>query len=139
MAKQIESALVRCMDYRLTSRVNTWMEEQGIMDMCDIIALAGASQAVVVDVDSPDARCLLRQIRLAKELHGIQTLYLMHHTDCGAYGGHGTFENETQEQEKHIADMHKAKKLIEEQFDTLSVVCVLAVMTSDTDISMVTV
>jgi len=37
MAKQIESALVRCMDYRLTSRVNTWMEEQGIMDMCDII------------------------------------------------------------------------------------------------------
>ena len=39
MAKQIESALVRCMDYRPTSRVNTWMEEQGIMDKCDFIGV----------------------------------------------------------------------------------------------------
>ncbi|MBT4121204.1 MAG: hypothetical protein HOA57_05035 [Candidatus Magasanikbacteria bacterium] len=126
MSHQCSSALIKCIDFRLTSAIDKWMEEKGIMDDCDVISVAGISKAIVEDVDSADAKFILNQIELSVKLHGIKTLYLVHHTDCGAYGGHSAFENLETEKQKYNSDMNKAKEVINAKFPGLEVKSILA-------------
>ena len=121
MSHQCSSALIKCIDFRLASAIDEWMEEKGIMDDCDVISVAGISKAIVEDVDSADAKFILNQIELSVKLHGIKTLYLVHHTDCGAYGGHSAFENLETEKQKYNSDMNKAKEVINAKFPGLEV------------------
>jgi len=101
------------MDFRLTTAINSWMEENNIMGDCDIISEAGVTKTIVENPASPEAQYLLTQIKLSKKLHRISTLYLMHHTDCGAYGGHSGFASTEDEMNRHIEDMKKAKAVID--------------------------
>ena len=109
MSHTCSSVLIRCMDFRLTSAINRWMEEKGIMDDCDIISIAGISKSIAEYPDSEDAKFVLNQIELSSKLHDTKTLYLVHHTDCGAYGGHDTFENLEVEKETYKSHMEKAE------------------------------
>ena len=126
MSHTCSSTLIRCMDFRFTSSIDAWMKEQGIMDDCDVISIAGVSKAIAENPKSQEAQFILSQIRLSKELHSSKTLYLIHHTDCGAYGGHQAFENINTEKEKYMHDMIVAGKIIADNFPELKVVHVLA-------------
>jgi len=137
MSHTCSSALIRCMDFRLTSAIDKWLEEKGIMDDCDIISVAGISKAIAEDVNSPDAQFILKQIELSVKLHSTKTLYLIHHTDCGAYGGHDAFENLEIERKQYNNDMDKAKKIINEKFSDLEVKLVLGEMHDDKNIEMI--
>lgn len=86
MSHSCSSALVRCMDFRLTKDVHKWMEEKGIMNDCDMISIAGISKAIADNPDSEESKFILNQIGLSIKLHNTKTLYIMHHTDCGAAG-----------------------------------------------------
>lgn len=125
MSHKCSSALIRCMDFRLTSAINKWLEEKGIMDDCDIISVAGISKSIAEDENSTDAKFILNQIELSVKLHDTKTLYLIHHTDCGAYGGHSAFEDLETEKQKYNSDMAKAKELINTKFSDLEVKLVL--------------
>ncbi|MBD3311716.1 MAG: hypothetical protein GF349_04490 [Candidatus Magasanikbacteria bacterium] len=119
------------MDFRLTKAINNWMEEKNIMNDCDIISIAGVVKEIALNKDSEAAKFILSQIELSKKLHDIQTLYLIHHTDCGAYGGHSAFDDLEEEKNKHIKDMNAAKVIIEENIDGVQVKLVLADMKDD--------
>lgn len=131
MSHSCSSAVVRCMDFRLTSAVNKWLEEKNIMDDCDIISIAGISKVIADNPDSAEAKYLLLQFELSKKLHNTKTLYLMHHTDCGAYGGHNAFESLEKEKSKYKADADKAKNIIEEKVLGLEVKFILADIKDD--------
>jgi len=107
------------------------------MNKVDILSEAGVSKCLVDDPNGIDSKSLLHQIGLAKKLHSIQNLYLLNHTDCGAYGGHDAFANAQAEFLKHSEDMHKAKFFLEKKYPGLSVKLLLAKMKSDTDIEIV--
>lgn len=131
MSHTCSSALIRCMDFRLTDAINKWFEEKGIMNDCDIISVAGIAKAIAVDPQSADARFVLKQIELSIKLHNTKTLYIMHHTDCDAYGGHKAFASLDEEKAKYLADMKKARKVIKSVAPDLEVKFVLADILDD--------
>lgn len=47
--------------------------------------------------------------------HGAKNLYLVHHTDCLAYGGHRAFSSRTKERAAHVLDLRTAKRLFFEE------------------------
>jgi len=55
----------------------------------------------------------------------------MHHTDCGAYGGHKAFANLEEEKAKYLADMEKAREVIKSVVPDLEVKFVLADIKDD--------
>lgn len=126
MSHNCSSALIRCMDFRLTSTINRWLEEKGIMDDCDMISVAGIAKVIADNPESPEAKYVLNQFELSKKLHNTKTLYLMHHTDCGAYGGHRAFASLEEENAKYKADMEKAREVIKTIVPDLEVKLILA-------------
>ena len=137
MPLSCSSALICCMDFRLTSALHAWMEKEGIMDDCDVISVAGISKAIAEDKESNDAKFILKQIEPSSKLHDIKTLYLIHHTDCGAYGGHNAFQSIDTEKQTYIHDMEKVKKVIHDSFSGLKIRCILAEMHSPENIQFV--
>lgn len=131
MSHTCSSALIRCMDFRLTDAINKWLEEKGIINDCDIISVAGIAKTIAVDPRSADARFILKQIELSIKLHNTKTLYIMHHTDCGAYGGHKAFANLEDEKAKYLADMIKAREVIKSVIPDLEIRFVLADILDD--------
>jgi len=122
------------MDFRLTSAINKWMEEKGIMDDCDVISIAGISKDIAENPESENAKFVLNQIKMSSELHNIKILYLVHHTDCGAYGGHDAFDDLENEKQCYIKDMKKAHEIISAHVHGIEIKHMLADMKSDTDI-----
>lgn len=131
MSHTCSSALIRCMDFRLTDAINKWLEEKGIMNDCDMISVAGIAKVIADNPESPEAKYVLKQFELSKKLHATKTLYLMHHTDCGAYGGHKAFANLEEEKAKYLADMEKAREVIKSLAPDLEVKFVLADIKDD--------
>ncbi len=126
MSHNCSSALIRCMDFRLTKDIHKWMEEKGIMNDCDMISVAGITKAIAENPDSEDAKFILKQIGLSVKLHNTKTLYVMHHTDCGAYGGHTAFANLDEELTRYKTDMEKAGNYIKNYFPSLEIKYLLA-------------
>lgn len=117
MSHTCSSALVRCMDFRLGSTIKKYMEEKGLYDDCDIISLAGAGKDLAEDANG----YLANQIDLSVKLHETKTIILMHHTDCGGYGGRSKFESLDEERSFHIAEMEKSEKILNEKYPELTV------------------
>jgi len=97
----------------------------GLKDQYDLVSLAGASKGLVEN-DSASTELILKQIEVSQRLHEIKEVYLMHHLDCGAYGGREAFKNNQEEREKQLADLELSKKIISEKFPDLEVKKVLA-------------
>ncbi|MBU2542854.1 hypothetical protein KJ785_04830 [Patescibacteria group bacterium] len=134
MSHKCSSTLIKCIDFRFTSAIDKWLEEKGIMDDCDIISVAGISKAIAEDENSADAKFILKQIELSVNLHQIKTLYLIHHTDCGAYGGHSAFENLEVEKQKYNDNMDRAGEIIKAKFPELEIRHILAEISDSGDI-----
>jgi len=107
------------MDFRLWSRVFSWMREQEYLGDCDIVAVAGASKGIA-DGDEV-GNVLLKQIDSSVSLHKTQRVILLHHSDCGAYAKSYQFESAAEEKEKQIEDMNKSVKIIKEKFPEVQI------------------
>lgn len=126
MADQCKALVVNCMDYRLVQPVKDFAFSLGLNGSYDQVAIAGGVKNLVMAEDTYDREFLVRQIELAKNLHGIEQVILINHTDCGAYGGREAFKSEEEEREKHLEDLRGAKKLILEKWLGLEVILFLA-------------
>lgn len=89
-----------------------------------MISVAGAGKDLVVNPDG----FVATQVGLSSKLHNISTVLLMHHTDCGAYGGHIAFSSAKDERAHHIAEMAKAEATLKTQHPNLRVRKLLAVL-----------
>lgn len=122
MSHSCSSALVRCIDFRLESAIQAFINSKKLTDDCDIISIAGAVKNLVDDKDG----FLATQLDISKRLHNTIKIILMNHLDCGAYGGHSAFENIKKEREFHIEQMNKAQAIIKEKFPDICVETALA-------------
>jgi carbonic anhydrase len=113
------------------------MENKGIMNDCDIISVAGVVKCLANDKDSVESKFLLSQISLSIKLHHIKRLYILHHTDCGAYGGHAAFNSLEEEEAKHIKDMQKASEAISELLPEIEIKHILLKIDDDYSVSVV--
>ena len=74
MSHKCEAIVVHCMDYRLQSYINQWLETNFDKGSYDGGVIAGG----VYDVYD-----VIRQVDIAARLHGIQKVILINHEDCG--------------------------------------------------------
>lgn len=123
MGHTCTAALVRCMDFRLTRDIQRWLEEKQLVNDCDIISVAGAGK----DLIENSKGFVATQISLSVQLHHIQKVLLMHHLDCGAYGGSAACKDRSEEIYKHKSELEKARSIVSAQFPALEVQMLLMV------------
>jgi carbonic anhydrase len=118
MAHKVSNLTISCIDFRFRAGVAEWIRKS-LDDQSDIVALAGSSQAILLADTQPS---ILKQIKLAKQLHDIKTVHIVDHLDCGAYGGSAKFDNDKgAEIAMHEGELAKAKDAIGASFPDISV------------------
>lgn len=131
MSHTCSTMVLHCMDFRLGSAIRDELAKRGLLDDCDIVAIAGAGKTIISEEPKSWHDTALEMVDLSKKLHEIKTLIIMHHTDCGAYGGHAAFESLEAEHEGHVTDMRKAREVIKTRQPDLEVKLVLINMEED--------
>lgn len=86
MSHHCSTLVLHCIDFRLGRAIKEWLHEKGLLGDVDIVSVAGAAKNIVEPHAPSDREFVLRQIEISKRLHNINTVVLMNHTDCGAYG-----------------------------------------------------
>ena len=88
-------------------------EKQRKYTYVDEIKIAGGAKDLGPLGERAAKAYLLKQIRGSIKLHGTKLVILMSHSDCGAYGGLMTFNNDPEfEKSKHIEYLHAAKDFL---------------------------
>ncbi|HMZ08460.1 MAG TPA: hypothetical protein PK078_12650 [Anaerolineales bacterium] len=100
-----DALVVHCMDYRLQKFIQPWITVRFGYDNFDIISLAGSVH---------DYEMVLKYVQLAVQIHTIETVCLINHEDCRAYGRDGTYS-------RHKHDLKDAQKKIQALFPHLNV------------------
>ena len=125
MSHHCQTLVIHCMDFRFHSAIRDWLVSQGLKDQYDLVSLAGATKGLV-EKDATSTEIILKQIDISTRLHAISEVYIMHHMDCGAYGGHQAFDSLQAEHDKQVADMVAAKKIMAAKFPQLQIRNILA-------------
>lgn len=118
--------MLHCIDFRFGKAIKDYLADRGLLGDCDIVSVAGAAKNIAAPQKETDLEFVLRQIDISTRLHGITTVILMNHTDCGAYGGRSAFSSDDEEKEKHASDMQKAREIILSRYPDLRVKKILA-------------
>ena len=88
----------------------------------DPIRVAGGAKCLAGDDSESDRQFVLEQIRKSIALHGTKTVLLMLHSDCGAYGGLASFNNDVaREAENHRQDLHRALDFLKKNIPEIDV------------------
>ena len=123
-----KALVLTCMDFRLQDQLKKWLDEQALCRDYDLLAVAGASMELAKPSDGKIKDFLLSNIGISSELHQAQKVILIHHSDCGAYGGRAAFANEEQEKAVHAQDMAKSAEAIKNKYPNLEVLKVYALI-----------
>ncbi|MBI4090324.1 MAG: hypothetical protein HY421_02880 [Candidatus Kerfeldbacteria bacterium] len=125
MSHSAKTLVLHCIDFRFVHESVHFLKNLGLLNQYDDVAVAGSAKNLADPYDRHDREFVLRQIAIAKKLHGISEVFVINHLDCGAYGK-GTFANAAEERDRHQRDLQVAKDIIERRFDGLSVTKILA-------------
>jgi len=106
------AVLLRCIDLRLNEAILAWLRERSLEGDCDTVAVAGAARNLAAPASEGDREFVLKQLGLARELHSVNEVILMNHTDCGAYGRRAAFPSDTAERKAHEDDLRRAKDIV---------------------------
>ena len=107
MAKA-QALLLSCIDFRFQKMIEDFMEiDQKALKAFDRVTIAGGVKQIV-HPDNPAIKdFILSQINISIKLHDPESIYLMNHEDCGAYGINNDLAI-------HTEDLREAKKIIQE-------------------------
>lgn len=108
MTHHVDNLVVSCVDFRFRPLVAKWIDEQ-LNGKADLISLAGASKAVADDDTRATA---LKQFGICDRLHGVKTIHIVDHIDCGAYGGSSHYDSTSAELADHQQKLAQAIQAI---------------------------
>ncbi|MCI0552248.1 MAG: hypothetical protein L0287_14955 [Anaerolineae bacterium] len=100
-----DALVVHCMDYRLQKFLQPWITVRFGYDNFDIISLAGGVH---------DYEMVLKYVQLAVQIHSIETVCLINHEDCRAYGRDGNYK-------RHKQDLSDTREKVRALFPQLTV------------------
>lgn len=116
-----DAAVVWCYDHRFDLVFHKLLKRLGI-NFPDPIRIAGGAKALASPDNEQDRQFVLEQIRMSVKLHGTETIMLMLHSDCGAYGGLAAFGGDVErEAENHRREMHKAAEFLKRETPQLDI------------------
>ena len=88
----------------------------------DRIRVAGGAKCLTGQDRETDRLFVLEQIQKSIRLHETETVFLMLHSDCGAYGGLAAFDNDAaKEAEALRLDLHRAMDFLEKNIPGIQV------------------
>ena len=110
---QCRTCVVCCMDFRIykDETLHQFLNSIGVVEY-DLISIKGAGQ----DFAEMEIGPVLDSIRISLENHSAREIILIHHIDCGAYGGSRAFISKEDELGKHRYDLEAAKQRILAKF-----------------------
>jgi carbonic anhydrase len=120
--RKAEVLLLTCMDFRFFEQIAKVMKEADLDGRYDHVILAGAALGTVVPEKEHWHETFFDHLALAEKLHCVETVIVLEHRDCGAYGpkGFGLLPaNPTREEERrvHFEQVAELKKLIPSHLD----------------------
>ena len=113
----VRDAVISCIDYRFRPLISAWIKDE-LNDQADLVAVAGAAKTLL---DPASEQYILGLIKIAEDLHGVTTVHILNHVDCGAYGGSKLHAGEAQEKQFHANQCALATQVIAQQFPGLTV------------------
>jgi len=127
-----EAVVLTCIDFRFWRETLEFVEKElGLADF-DFPSLPGSAKAVNECVSGEDLA--ISCIGVPIDLHHAQTVVIVNHQDCGAYGGSKKFDGDANaEQVFHEKELKKAKAIILEKYPDKEVMLVYARLTDDKD------
>jgi carbonic anhydrase len=131
MVHTCNTAIIHCMDFRIIKSIREYMEENNLLNDCDVISIAGGVKALLSPKNPSDRDFVFDQINTSVVLHKISEIILCNHTDCGAYKGTVSFGNFEEDCLFHINEMKKAGNVILSKFPGLQVKMLLGKILSD--------
>lgn len=116
-----DAAVVWCYDHRFSVAFTKLLKREGVKN-ADPIRVAGGAKVLASPDQESDRKFVLEQIRISMKLHDTDTVILMLHSDCGAYGGLAAFGHDVQsEAENHRREMHRAAEFLKREIPELNV------------------
>lgn len=105
---QCDCAIILCLDFRFRKETRICVRDSLGFSSFDIIGLKGSTQGCL-----EEGRMVpWRAIDVAYHKHGCRKFPVIHHDDCGAYGGSGAFFDSVTEEKFHREQIN----LFEEKF-----------------------
>jgi hypothetical protein len=136
-ASRAQTLLLSCMDYRLMDEVERYMLRRGLYHNYDHIVLAGASLGAITDKYPSWSRTFWDHLDLAVSLHGIHTVMVMDHRDCGAYKvllGEDYSKDTQKETAEHTAKLIQLKGMINQKYPEIEVETLLMGLNGEVEI-----
>ncbi len=120
-----EVCVINCMDFRLQTGLYEFLVSMGYKNKYDLISNAGSLKDLV-EGDESGSKKLLKDINVSYELHQVRKFIIIHHMDCGAYGGHDAFDSLEDEKAKQIEAMKQAAGIIKTKYSDVEIQMYLA-------------
>ncbi|NCF75052.1 MAG: hypothetical protein GWO87_01015 [Xanthomonadaceae bacterium] len=122
MSHFCKNVLIRCMDFRLNNEVDKWIKNSNFFEHgYDLISVAGASKRI-----AEEGKEILGDVSVSANLHHVEKIIIMHHSDCGAYAQSYNFSSPDEEKEKQFFDMKKSEKILKSKYPHLEIIKVWA-------------
>jgi hypothetical protein len=102
-----DAAIVWCFDNRFELGFRKYLKRIGVVNS-DPIKIAGGAKCLASPEHDSDRAFVLEQIRKSIRLHATRRVILMLHSDCGAYGGLASFQNDAHAERLHHRDELRA-------------------------------
>lgn len=121
------AVVLMCLDFRFRKQALYFVREYMKLIAFDLAGLPGASRGV-----SKESVMALSCLSIPSDLHDIRQMIIIHHEDCGAYGGSVRFNNDPDlEQEFHEKKLREVRVKILKSFPEKEVVLVYARLVDD--------
>lgn len=108
-----KALVLHCIDFRFRKMLSEFLEAK-FGDSYDLVSVAGGVKRLVSD--PLEGNFILEQLKISHTLHEPETIFLIQHEDCGAYGGSVAFGDFSTEQEAQNLELEKAESLLKQQF-----------------------
>jgi hypothetical protein len=116
------AGVIMCLDFRFRKQTLYCIEVAYRLRAFDLASLPGSSRGM-----SRESQMAISCVTVPCDLHNIETIIVIHHADCGAYGGSKIFNFDSElEQKFHEDELRKSKKEILERYPEKRVILIYA-------------
>lgn len=110
-----DTAVMMCMDFRFRRETISFVEDYRKVQSFELIGLPGSAKRF-----TEESQTAQKAAQLAIK-GGVREFYIVHHADCGAYGGAAIFKTPQEEELFHRSELKKMKKMLLGEYSKLKI------------------
>lgn len=122
-----KAVVMMCVDFRFRKQTMYFAREYLRLIAFDFAGLPGSSRGV-----SKASKMATSCIQIPCDIHNVETIVIVHHEDCGAYGGSKRFNYDKEKEQKfHEDKLKEAKRMIMDIYPEKEIILVYARLVDD--------